>query len=81
MIKLPEIIEYRLISLAWIDEKDEFHKNIVCAVADCEEELSFNNEFDNKGWLYNSILETNNIDIDKVHNLRLVGETLPFVTM
>ncbi len=81
MLKLPEIVECRLISLAWVDAKDEFHKNIVCAVDDCKDELSFNKEFDKKGWLYNSILETNNIDVDKVRNLRLVGETLPFVTM
>jgi hypothetical protein len=52
----------RLLSLAYTDSKNEFHKTHLCVVEDNDMECEFRKDFDTKGILYNKIMVENSID-------------------
>ena len=73
----PIISDYkRLLSLAYIDDKDEFHKIPLCFVEDFEMENAFLQDFDAKGILYNKIIMENSVNPDAVTNMRIVSESI-----
>lgn len=73
----PVISDYkRLLFLAYIDDKNEFHKITLCVVEDNKMENEFRKDFDLKGILYNKIIIENSINPDIVTNMRLVSESI-----
>ena len=73
----PIISAYkRLLSLAYIDSKNEFHKISLCVVEDNDMENEFRNDFDAKGILYNKIMIENSVNPDTVTNMRIVGDSI-----
>ena len=81
MFDLPEIIEHRLISLAWVDDKDEAHKVSICSAENLSAEQDFSIEFEKKGWVYNKVIEIAGVDLSRDTCIRLVSETLPFICL
>ena len=66
----------RLLYLAYIDNKGEFHKEPLCVVEDNEIENAFREDFDLKGILYNKIITENSINPDVVTNMRIVSDSI-----
>ena len=81
MFDLPEIIEYRLISLAWVDDRDEATQVVICSAENLQAEQDFRIEFEKKGWVYNSVIESAGVDLATAKNVRLVSTTLPFICL
>lgn len=73
----PIISDYkRLLSLAYIDDKNEFHKVLLCVVEDFDMENEFIKDFDAQGILYHKIMTENSVDPDTVTNMRIVTESI-----
>jgi hypothetical protein len=73
----PIMSDYkRMLSLAYIDSKDEFHKVPLCVVEDFDMEREFLKDFDSHGILYNKIMTENSVTPSAVKNLRIVGESI-----
>ncbi len=73
----PILSDYkRLLYLAYIDDKDEFHKKPLCVVEDFEMENAFVKDFEAKGILYNKIMTECSVEPSEVTNLRIVTESI-----
>lgn len=73
----PIISDYkRMLSLAYIDSKNKFHKAPLCVVEDFEMEREFLKDFDAHGILYNKIMTENSVTPSKVTNLRIVSDSI-----
>ena len=66
----------RLLSLAYVDKKDEFHKIQLCVVEDFDMENEFLKDFEVEGILYNKIMTENSVVPSEVKNLRIVSESI-----
>lgn len=66
----------RLLFVAYVDDKDEFHKNLLCVVENDEMEDMFEKDFESEGILYHKIITENKIMVDKVKHLRIVSEPI-----
>lgn len=73
----PIISGYKsLLSLAYINGKDEFNKILLCVVEDNDMENEFRKDFDAKGILYNKIMTENSIDPSTATNMRIISEPI-----
>lgn len=66
----------RLLYLAYIDKKNEFHKIPLCVVEDNDMEHEFRKDFKAEGILYNKIMTENSVVPSEVRNLRVVSESI-----